>query len=144
MRELGLEAESSIIYVKVDRDCGCNVLRDLVRQRFVVGWMNSRRLEFASNLALVCSVEVENRAENFSQLLRRDVSSAGDNPPFIVQESGCWPTPHVVTSIDIGSLVSVDSDWNEILVHQVNHCRIGVGRVVHNVAPVAPRTCYVQ
>src|SRR2546422_7560344 len=142
MRELGLEAECSIIYVKVDRDCGCNVLRDLVRQRFVVGWMNSRRLEFASNLALVCSVEVENRAENFSQLLRRDVSSAGDNPPFIVQESGCRPTPHVLTSIDIGSVVRADFDGNEILVNKVNDGRTGVERVVDNVDQVQPRTAH--
>src|SRR5205807_9176424 len=113
MRELGLGAKSSIIYVKVDRDCGCNVLCDPVRQRFVLGWTGSSRLEFTSNLAFVCSVEVENRAENFPQLLRRDVSSASDNPPFIVQESVGRPTPHVVASIDIGSLVSVDSDWNE-------------------------------
>ena len=77
-------------------------------------------------------------------MLRRDVGSASDNPPFIVQESGGRPTAHVVTSINIWPLVSVDPDWNEILAHRVNDCGIGVGRVVHNVAPVAPRTCYVQ
>src|SRR5207245_1707297 len=116
MRELGLGAKSSIIYVKVDRDCGCNVLCDPFRQRFVLGWTDSSRSEFTSNLALVCSVEVENRAENFPQLLRRYVGSASDNSPFIVQEKGVMPTPTVVTTIDIGPLYSADSDSRDTIV----------------------------
>src|SRR5438132_14012184 len=102
MRELGLGAKSSIIYVKVDRDCGCNVLCDPVRQRFVLGWTDSSRLEFTSNLAFVCSVEVENGAEHFPQLLRRVVSSASDIPSFISEESVTRLPPLAVPSIDTG------------------------------------------
>ena len=143
MRKLGLGAKSSIIYVKVDRDSGCNVLSDLVRQCFALGLRDSCCLEFASNLPLVCSIEVENGAEDFPQLLRRDVGSAGDDSPFIVQESGSGPTAHIVTAIDVRSPVGVDSDWDEFLVHQVDDHWIFVRCVIHNVAPVAPRSRYV-
>src|SRR5438445_13898575 len=103
MRELGLGANSSIIYVKVDRDSGCNVLCDLVRQCFALGLRDSCCLEFASNLPLVCSIEVENGAEDFPQLLRRDVGSAGDDSPFIVQESRSGPIAHILTARYSGS-----------------------------------------
>src|SRR5260370_23202981 len=140
VRELRLEAKSSIVNVKIDRDGGCNVFCDAIRQRFVIGLWNPCWLELAPNPTLVGAIEVEYGAENFPQLLGRDVSSACDNSPFIVQESGSGPASHIVTTIDIRSLVSVNSDRNEVLVDQVDDCLIRIGRVVHDVAPVTPRT----
>jgi len=52
MRELGLEAKSSIIYVKVDRDSVAMSFVILSDKAFVLGLRNSPCLELATNFPL--------------------------------------------------------------------------------------------
>src|SRR5260370_39473535 len=114
--EFGLETKSSIVYVKIDRNSRCNVFCNAIRQCLVLGLWNPCWLEFAANPTLVGAIEVEDGAENFPQLLRRDVGSACDNSPFIVQKGRSRPASHIVTTINICSLVRLTTDRTQVLV----------------------------
>ncbi len=124
MWEFWLGPKAPVVNVKVDSDRGGYVLRNPVSQGVVSGLRYANRLQLTPHLPLVLGVVVKNGAENFAQLLRRDIGPAGYDPAFSVQEGGCGPAPHVVPPVYIGPLVSVDPYRDEVLVYHIDYRRI--------------------
>lgn len=106
--------------------------------------MDVWRLEFAADLAPIVVIEIENRSQNFSQLLRGDVCPTGDYLTIIVEECSRGPSTEVVATVDVGSPVGVDSDRDEAFVDRIDHSLIRIRRLVHDMAPVAPRASNVE
>src|SRR6266851_2773714 len=90
------------------------------------------------DLRLMRVVVDGNLRERIGHLVRRQVSGSGEQLPGRGQKCGRGPATHVVTLVDIGSQVVVDSDGKVLAVDQVDDARVRVGRLVHDVAPVAP------
>jgi len=78
------------------------------------------------------------------QLLWGNVGAACDYSPIAVEEGGSGPASEIVATVDIGSLVCVNPDGNEVLVDSTDDCRVRVRRLVHNVTPMAPRPRNVE
>ncbi len=71
-------------------------------------------------------------------LVRRQIRRAGEQLSGRRQERGRRPAAHVVTLVDVGAEVVVDPDGKVLAVDEVDYARVRVGRLVHDVAPVAP------
>ena len=76
--------------------------------------------------------------EDVEHLVRWDVRDAGHDLAVGGEERRGRPAAHVVTGVDVRALVVVDADRHEALVDQPDHLAVGVRRLVHHVAPVAP------
>ena len=144
MEEFWLEAKASVVNVETDSDRGGDVLVDAISQRFITSLWNANRFKLTLYVSLVLAIVVENGAEDLPQLLRRNISSARYGLAFTVQEGCCGPSSHVVPSIYIWALVSVNPYRDEVFVYHVDYSRVGVGSVVHDMAPVAPRALNVE
>ncbi len=77
--------------------------------------------------------------DEHAHLLGRDVRRARDDLAVGRQEDGAGQPAAVVAPVDIGALVGVDPHRDVIAVQPGDDLRIGVRRLVHDVAPVAPR-----
>src|SRR5437773_7195524 len=78
------------------------------------------------------------------QLLWGNVGAACDYSSIAVEEGGSGPASQIVSTVNIGSFVCVNPDGNEVLVDRTYDGRVRVRRLVHNVTPMAPRSCNVE
>ena len=122
--KLGLETEASIVDVEIDSYRSSNVPSNSLCQRLAGSLGERSRLELAACLALALCVVVEHGAQDFPQLLRRNVCSTGDYLPLAIKECGRGPSAHVVPAVHIGPFVSVDSDRDEVFADGINYDRV--------------------
>ena len=72
------------------------------------------------------------------ELVRRQVSGAGDEAAVAGQKRGGGPPSDVIPGVDVRTVVTVHPDRHEVRIDEARHVRVGVGRLVHFVAPGAP------
>ena len=89
-------------------------------------------------LRLALSVGAADLIEHGEELVGRQVGCAGDVAAVGCQEGRGRPAADVVAGVDVGAMVGVHPDGDEPFVEETGHVRVGVGPVVHLVAPVAP------
>jgi hypothetical protein len=146
VRELGLVAEAAEDgVVRVVRGVQ-HVAQDLVRELVAIfGRCLLRALAIGDDLGdllldrrLVVAIVGADLFEHVAHLVGRDVGHAGHDLAVGRQERGGRPAAHVVAGVDVGALVVIDAHGDEALVDQADDVVVGVRRLVHDVAPVAP------
>src|SRR3972149_10665780 len=95
-------------------------------------------LDLARYLLAVGLVLRDDLGQVLQHRLGRDVGAAGHQLPVCGQEGGSGPAAQVVTGVDVRALVVVHAHGHEVLVDVGDDAGVGVGRLVHDVAPVAP------
>ena len=90
------------------------------------------------DLGLVGVEERLDAREALQHLVGREVGPAGEDVPAGGEERRRRPAAHVVAAVHVGVAVVVHADGHEVLVDGGDHARVGVARLVHDVAPVAP------
>ena len=94
--------------------------------------------DLGDDLRLVAPIKALHPLQRAQHLLGRKVGGPRQHVPLRGEEDGGRPATHVVSVVDVGAEVVVDPDGNEGAVQVVDHRLVGVGRLVHHVAPVAP------
>ena len=100
--------------------------------------MRSRRCGKLGDFVLLLVVKARDLLERAMHLRRRQVGRTGQRSSVGRQKCRRRPAAHVITRIDVGAPVVVDAYGNEAAVDRFDDARIGVGRLVHHVAPMAP------
>src|SRR5207247_9483923 len=100
-------------------------------------------LKLAPNSILVGRVEIQNGMQYLPQLLWGNVGAACDYSSIAVEESGSGPASLIVSTVNIGAVVFVTPDGNEVLVDRTYDGGLRVPRLVHHVPRRAPRPCHV-
>ena len=72
------------------------------------------------------------------KLVWRQIGRPCDVSAVSSQEHSGGPTADVISEVNIGPMVVIDSDRYKMMVYIISHLRIDVGDLVHHVAPVAP------
>ena len=162
LRELGVGAETPMQGVEGAHDLQGDLRRDVaghVRIAFEVrsgevasaphsAQMGERRLPIGV-LSVVCRAQRQERRavgreelvdslKGLQDLVRRHVGGAGDGVAARRKKGGGRPAAHVVAAVHVGVAVVVNTDGHEVLVDGGDHAGVGIARLVHDVAPVAP------
>lgn len=82
--------------------------------------------------------ELLDALQRLEHLLGREIRGAGDNVPVGREEGRGRPAAHVVPAVHVGAPVVVDANGQVIPVDDGYDLLVGVARLVHDVAPVAP------
>ena len=97
-----------------------------------------RLQDAAGDLRLVVAVVARDRHQRAGHLVRRQVGGAGEDVARRCEKRGRRPAAHVVALVDVGANVVVDAHRHVVTIDDVDHARVGVGGLVHDVAPVTP------
>ena len=143
LRKLGRAAEAPVLLVIG----GANGIEDLVDEsgsevsraaRDARSRALARLQHPARNLGLAGPVVACDPDQRARHLVGRHICRPGEDVARRGQERGRRPTTHVVALVDVGPDVVVDSHRHVVAVDEIDHARVRVRRLVHDVAPVAP------
>ncbi|GBD11929.1 hypothetical protein HRbin23_01612 [bacterium HR23] len=145
VREFRLDAQPAEEGVKLGRYRPCHRVHYLGREgrahsdpahplQTAVAYL----LGAAVDRRLLLAVEVCHPRQGLLELMGRDVGAPGDEVPLGGKEGGGRPAPHVVALVHLRVLIVVYPNRDVEGIDKANGLRVGVGGLVHHMAPVAP------
>src|SRR5579859_66579 len=95
-------------------------------------------LNLFGDLFLVFTIIAAYMPKIVEHLLRRDIDPTPKNFPLRREQNHAGPAILIIALIDIWSYIAINPYWNVIMVQNRNNRGFGEGRLIHNMAPLAP------
>ncbi len=89
---------------------------------------------------LAVLIDEKHRENNANMSNGRQKDQSSEQTAMAGEESSGWPTAYVVPGVDVRSVVVVHPDGNKVLSDNLLNVGVGIGSLVHNVAPVTPHS----